>query len=162
MRLFSFVVPLGLVMSLAACSGDSSPTAPPLVTATTIDAVGLSFGGVPWSGGVVTGDLGPALFSIRLHDRDQFHLQSLAQCSISFDRPGPGAGGPRATGARLCFDDGTNGDITPGDGVCHYLDADDAIGCGRDGMRAGDYIYRFECRFMDGGVSQMSLAVTRR
>jgi hypothetical protein len=43
----------------------------------------------------------------------------------------------------FCYDDGTHGDLTPGDGLYCYEDADHEYGCHRADAQPGDYHYDF-------------------
>ena len=48
-------------------------------------------------------------------------------------------------GTTLCYDDGTHGDDIPGDGLYHFMDPQNQIGChGYDAPR-GEYQYHFWC-----------------
>lgn len=66
------------------------------------------------------------------------------------------------SGSVLCYDDGTHGDDMPGDGVYHYMDPDDQIGCHGANAPMGDYHYTFWAEHMNGRRSNtVSVTVVR-
>jgi len=48
-------------------------------------------------------------------------------------------------GTVLCYDDGTHGDDIAGDGIYHFVDPDNDIGCHGIGAPRGEYRYEFWC-----------------
>jgi hypothetical protein len=66
---------------------------------------------------------------------------------MQYTQPGPNHhGGPMMggyNGTTLCYDDGTHGDDMPGDGIYHYMDSDDQIGCHGVNAPHGEYHYTF-------------------
>jgi len=66
-------------------------------------------------------------------------------------------------GTVLCYDDGTHGDDIPGDGIYHYMDPDNQIGCHGTGAPTGEYRYTFWCEDIYGQRSNdLSITVVRR
>ena len=73
---------------------------------------------------------------------------------------GPMMGGFRGTA--FFYDDGTHGDDIAGDGVYHFMDADDDIGCHGSGAPRGEYHYEFWCEDVFGQQSNVaSVTMTR-
>jgi len=69
----------------------------------------------------------------------------------------------RISGTVLCYDDGTHGDDVPGDGIYHYMDPDNQIGCHGTGAPTGEYRYTFWCEDIHRQRSNdASIAVVRR
>jgi hypothetical protein len=65
-------------------------------------------------------------------------------------------------GTVLCYDDGTHGDDIAGDGIYHYMDPDDAIGCHGIDAPPGEYHYTFWCEDIYGQRSNTaSVTVVR-
>jgi hypothetical protein len=148
---------------LAACDSNNNPVAPIGTTANSIETAQVLVNGTPAQNGVVRGEAGQTMFQIHLQERDALHLEMVEHCEVRYDRPGGmGAMSPHRQGQALCYDDGTHGDGTPGDGIYHYLDSDDTIGCGRAGMPVGEYAYQFHCQFNDGSTSETTATVTRQ
>ena len=86
---------------------------------------------------------------------------------MEYSQPGPNhRGGPMMGGFQgtvLCYDDGTHGDDVPGDGIYHYMDPDNQIGCHGTGAPTGEYRYTFWCEDIHGQRSNdASIAVVRR
>jgi hypothetical protein len=150
-----------LVVCVAACDGND-PVAAPTTLVTSIESAQVFVGGMPVGGSTITGEQGQTLFEIRLRDRDRLHLDSVEYCAVQFDLPGHGHMAQRRSGEQICFDDGTRGDDMPGDGLYHWADVDDSIGCGRAGSPMGSYRYSFRCEFNDGSQSEVALTVTRQ
>jgi hypothetical protein len=59
-------------------------------------------------------------------------------------------------GTVLCYDDGTHGDDIAGDGIYHFMDPDDAIGCHGIGAPRGEYHYEFWCEDVYGQQSNVA------
>jgi len=70
---------------------------------------------------------------------------------------GPSRGG--YAGSVDCYDDGTHGDRIPGDGIYHYVDPEDNIGCHGINAPSGEYRYIFWCEDIYGQRSN-TVAVT--
>ena len=146
------------VVALVACSGDSpmttSPSAIPGSSQGTGQSQGPSFtvshaavlvNGLPVQGTVTQGTGESALFQVRVAASQG--LTSVGQVVMQYSQPGPNHhGGPMMGGYHgevLCYDDGTHGDDTPGDGVYHYTDPSNQIGCHGQNAPMGEYHYFF-------------------
>lgn len=150
-----------IALTVTACSSTEPAGEPPTAT-TGIEAAEVFVGGSPASGGAISGEQGPSLFQVQLRDRDPLHLESVERCAVHYDLPGDGLLPLRRLGEQPVFDDGSHGDDVPGDGVFHWLDEEDTIGGGRIDAPAGDYQYRFHCRFEDGSESDAEVTVFRQ
>jgi hypothetical protein len=65
-------------------------------------------------------------------------------------------------GTTLCYDDGTHGDDMPGDGIYHYMDSDDQIGCHGVNAPHGEYHYTFWAESTSGQRNDGSQVHSRR
>jgi hypothetical protein len=94
-------------------------------------------------------------------------LHTIERVVMEFTQPGVnhhhgGSNGP-FNGLVECYDDGTHGDPVAGDGIYHYMDPQDRIGCGARNAPNGEYQYRFWCEDAFGTRSNtVSVTVTRR
>jgi hypothetical protein len=67
------------------------------------------------------------------------------------------------TGSVYCYDDGTHGDNVPGDGVYHYMDPQNQIGCNGYNAHPGEYNYSFYCEDIHGQRSNpVSVKINRQ
>jgi hypothetical protein len=138
---------------------DARP-APPTVSDAQVLVAGRAIQGV-----VVEGTDDPALFRVRIHAPGGF--STVRRVVLEYAQPGPNHhGGPMMGGFRgtvLCYDDGTHGDDIAGDGIYHFMDPDDGIGCHGIGAPPGEYHYEFWCEDVFGQRSNVaSVTVTRR
>ncbi len=153
---------------LTGCSDDDrssmmGPTSRPNAPAVTNAQVLVH--GQPVQGLVIQGTDEPALF--RVHIQAPGGLRTIQRVVLRYSQPGPNHhGGPMMGGFRgtvLCYDDGTHGDDIAGDGIYHFMDPDDAIGCHGVGAPPGDYHYEFWCEDVFGQQSNVaSVTVTRQ
>jgi hypothetical protein len=86
---------------------------------------------------------------------------------MEYSQPGPNHhGGPMSNGYNgtvECYDDGTHGDAVAGDGIYHYMDPNDRIGCHGLNAPAGEYHYTFWCEDVYGQRSNtVSVEINRR
>lgn len=154
-------------IGLLACSDDGSslmgPTSrpnPPAITSAEILVHGQSVQGV-----VTRGTDAPALFRVRVHAPGG--LPTIQRVVLSYTQPGANHHGRSMMGGFrgtvFCYDDGTHGDDVAGDGIYHFMDPDDAIGCHGVGAPPGDYHYEFWCEDVFGQRSSVrSVTVTRQ
>ena len=147
---FSKLTVLLLVVVLfAACSDDPSMmTASSSMPGTpTVSNAAVMVGGVAVQGRVagVAGET--ALFRVRVHAPGG--APTVQRVVLQYTQPGPNHHGGQMMGGfqgtAFCYDDGTHGDDIPGDGLYHFMDPQNQIGChGYDAPR-GEYEYRFWC-----------------
>ena len=160
--------PLALALLTAAfftgCS--DSPASPDLASAAaTVTDPQVLVGGVSVQGTVAAGTGQPAVFRVRVHA--PLGLPSIRRVVLQYSQPGPNHhGGPMMggfNGTRLCYDDGTHGDDVAGDGIYHFMDPDQNIGCHGIGAPPGEYHYSFWCEDIHGQRSNTaSLTITRQ
>jgi len=154
-------ITLAAILVLVAGCSSNSPVSPKLSSsANGIAAAHVYVGGNMADGQVVQGARGQTLLEARMSDAG--HLGNIRQVMVRYDLPGMGGGMMRRTGQQLCYDDGTHGDAVAGDGVYHFMDADDMIGCGGANSPMGDYQYHFSCDLSDGTHSGETTVTVRR
>lgn len=150
--------------ALVACSDSSpSPTAPSQFAAgpPSVHAPQVLVGGTPVQGRVKQGTNEPSLF--RVHVEVPGGLSNVRRVVMEYSQPGrnhhrgPMMGG--YAGTVDCYDDGTHGDDIPGDGIYHYADPADRIGCHGIDAPSGEYHYTFWCEDIYGQRSN-SASVT--
>jgi hypothetical protein len=116
--------------------------------------------------GVVTrGTDEPALFRVRV--RAPAGLSTVRRVVMQYTQPGPNHHGGLMmggfNGSVPCYDDGTHGDDMPGDGVYHYMDPENQIGCHGAGAPPGEYHYSFWCEDFQGQRSNTAtVTIVRR
>lgn len=170
MRYFLYVLVSALAVSVIACSGENasmtgpaSRPAPPAVSNAQV-----LVGGQPVRGVVIEGTDMPALFRVRVHAPGG--LPTIQRVSLRYSQPGPNYhggfhGGPMMGGFRgtvFCYDDGTHGDDIAGDGIYHFMDPQDNVGCHGIGAPPGEYRYEFWCEDAFGQQSNVaSVTVVR-
>jgi hypothetical protein len=149
---------------LIQCS--DSPSSPDLAsTAPAVSDPQVLVGGVSVRGPVMAGTDQPAVFGVRVHAPSG--LPSIRRVVLQYSQPGPNHhGGPMMggyNGTTLCYDDGTHGDDVAGDGIYHFMDPDQNIGCHGIGAPPGEYHYSFWCEDIHGQRSNTaSLTITRQ
>lgn len=143
------MIPLVLVVSIAACSEDVSTMtgSSAMPGAPTVSNAAVMVGGVAVQGRVTGGTGEPALFRVQVHAPGG--PSTVQRVVLQYQQPGPNHhGGPMMGGYQgtvLCYDDGTHGDDIPGDGHYHFLDPQNQIGCHGYGAPRGEYQYHFWC-----------------
>lgn len=158
---------LWATVALAACSeSDTSPlpTSTLAMGAPVVSNAQVLVAGSPVQGAVTRGTNEPTLFRVRVQAPGG--LPTIRRVVMQYSQPGPNHhGGPMMggyTGSVLCYDDGTNGDDIPGDGVYHYMDPANQIGCHGVNAPSGEYRYGFWCEDVYGQRSNTaSLTVVR-
>lgn len=156
-NLFPFALLLVLVVPLLACSGDSyDPTGPGAANVVLAGAT-VSVDGTVYNGGVY--HHGP---------RQGTTTRFEAHLSLTDGRPVTGGhvwidyrhgGGMMGSGRFPLFDDGTNGDLVPGDGLYCLEDGQGLYGFHHRGARRGEYRYDFWGQHHDGSLSNHVLVV---
>jgi hypothetical protein len=120
--------------------------------------------GVPVQGRVTQGTGDRALFQVRVTAPGG--LSTVGRVVMEYSQPGPNHhGGPMMgayRGTTLCYDDGTHGDDMPGDGIYHYMDPDDQIGCHGLNAPMGEYHYSFWAEHRNGQPSNTASVVIVR
>lgn len=161
MRYFlSLPILAGLSLGQLACSDDghhvTTPTATPgtpTVSNAQVLVAGQSIHGV-----VVKGTDEPSLYRVRVDAPGG--LSTVQRVVLRYSQPGPNHhGGPMMGGFRgtvLCYDDGTHGDDIAGDGIYHFMDPDDDIGCHGINAPRGEYHYEFWCDDVFGQQSNVA------
>jgi hypothetical protein len=146
------------VLALVACSGDSQVMTSASAIPDSSQGTGRDHGsslevshaavivnGVPVQGTVTRGTGESALFQVRV--TASMGLAGVGWVVMQFSQPGPNRhGGPMMGGYNgevFCYDDGTHGDDTPGDGIYHYMDPGNQIGCHGLDAPMGEYHYSF-------------------
>ena len=164
---FSLVLVSGLSLGQAACSDQNSVSTTPTETpgAPTVSNAQVLVGGQSIQGLVVEGTDEPSLYRVRVHAPGG--LSTVQRVVLRYSQPGPNHhGGPMMGGFRgtvLCYDDGTHGDDIAGDGIYHFMDPDDDIGCHGINAPPGDYHYEFWCEDIYGQNSNVeSVTITRQ
>jgi len=165
----------GLSWSLAllttyfvACSdSSSSPTTSPLSMSgrPVVTNPEVLVSGLPVPGVVTRGDDQPGLF--RVHVRAPGGLATIRRVVLQYAQPGPNHHGGSMmggfSGTVLCYDDGTHGDDVPGDGIYHYMDPENQIGCHGLNAPGGSYEYAFWCEDVHGQRSNTAtLTIVRQ
>ncbi|HSF15057.1 MAG TPA: hypothetical protein VLK65_05855 [Vicinamibacteria bacterium] len=157
----------GLAGALITCSDESSSmmTAPATRPAPpSVSNAQVLVGGQAIEGAVVEGTGESALFRVRIHAPGG--LGTIQRVVLRYSQPGPNHhGGPMMGGFRgtvLCYDDGTHGDDVPGDGIYHFMDPDDAIGCHGFEAPPGPYHYEFWCEDVFGQQSNVASVTINR
>jgi hypothetical protein len=93
-------------------------------------------------------------------------LSTIRRVMMEYSQPGPNRSmGPMMggfTGSVLCYDDGTHGDPIAGDGIYHYMDPQDQIGCHGVNAPSGDYHYTFWCEDIHGQRSNTATVTVSR
>ncbi|MFQ5789053.1 MAG: choice-of-anchor X domain-containing protein [Acidobacteriota bacterium] len=151
--------------TLAACSGAPTTPSTPLPSSppTVGDALVL-VGGLPVQATVAQGTDEPALFRVRVQAPGG--LSTIRRVVLEYTQPGQNHGAPMMggfSGSVLCYDDGTHGDDVPGDGIYHYMDGEDQIGCHGIEAPRGEYHYSFWCEDVYGQRSNTaSVTVVRQ
>lgn len=152
---------------LAGCSDATSSTMGPTSRPSppTITSAQVLVHGQPVQAVVTQGTDEPALFQVQIQAPGG--LSTIQRVVLQYSQPGPNHhGGPMMGGyggTVLCYDDGTHGDDIAGDGIYHFMDPDDAIGCHGVGAPPGDYDYEFWCEDIYGQRSNVaSVMVTRQ
>jgi len=157
-----------LPMFLAACSDSSSlPTtpSPPTSSGPVVTNPQVLVGGVPVQGIVSRGTDQPGLF--RIHVQAPGGLATIRRVVLQYSQPGPNHHGGSMmrgfSGTVLCYDDGTHGDDIPGDGIYHYMDPENQIGCHGLNAPRGNYEYAFWCEDVLGQRSNTAtLTIVRQ
>lgn len=163
MRYLLSMAALG-ALTLAACDDGTDPVAGSQTLGhltTSIASVRVTAGNTTMGDAALQGEQGPTMFQVQLEDRDAMTLSNVESCQIHYDLPAR-MPGMRRRGVADCYDNGSHGDDVPHDGVYHYRDDDDSVGCGRSWMPTGEYLYDFVCHFTNGSTSERSVAVTRQ
>lgn len=132
--------------------------------APTVDNAQIMVGGVSVRGLVSNGSNERALFRIQVHAPGG--LSTIQRVHLDYVQPGPNHhGGPMMGGFRgtvYCYDDGTHGDDIAGDGIYHFMDPEDQIGCHGWNAPPGQYQYSFWCEDVYGQRSNtVTVVVTR-
>lgn len=170
-----FVLLFGIATLVVACSESStmmtSPSPMPSSSSTVMQGASMSVsepkvlvGGVPVQGTLTRGSGEPALFEVRVNASQG--LSTIGRVVMEYTQPGPNHHGGSMMGGYngtvLCYDDGTHGDDIPGDGVFHYMDPDDQIGCHGLDAPHGEYHYSFWAEDMIGQRSNtVSVTIVR-
>jgi hypothetical protein len=136
------------VFFITACSDDSSMmSSSPVPGPPSISNASVMVNGRSIQGRVAQGNGEIALFQVRVHAPGG--LSTVRQVVMQYTQPGPNHhGGPMMGGFRgtvFCYDDGTHGDDVPGDGIYHFMDPQNQIGCHGLNAPRGNYEYRFWC-----------------
>lgn len=167
MTFTKIVVVLSGVVALVACDRSSSMVMSPSPTSgspqgqgsLSVNNAAVLVGGDPVQGTVSLGTGERALFQVQVTAPQG--LSSVEHVVMQYTQPGPNHhGGPMMGGYNglvLCYDDGTHGDYMPGDGIYHYMDPDDQIGCHGLSSPAGEYHYSF---WAEGANGQRSNTAT--
>lgn len=136
-----------VLLFVTSCSDSSTSPGAPSQQAPVVSDPQVIVGGVSVRGLVAKGTDEPSLFGVRVHAPSGF--PSIARVVLQYSQPGQNHhGGPMMggfTGTVLCYDDGTHGDDIPGDGIYHFMDPDDNIGCHGLYAPSGEYHYSFWC-----------------
>lgn len=154
------------LLVLGSCSDSPSPTSSSSVSmAPTVSNPAVLVGGVPVRGHVAEGTGERALFRVRVLAPSG--LQTVERVLLQYSQPGPNHHGGRMMGGFrgtvLCYDDGTHGDDIPGDGVYHFMDPEDDIGCHGLDAPPGEYHYSFWCEDIYGRRGNTaSLTIVRK
>jgi hypothetical protein len=120
--------------------------------------------GIAIQGRVTRGTGEPALF--RVHISAPGGLSTIQQVVMQYTQPSSNHhGGPMMGGFQgtiFCYDDGTHGDDVPGDGIYHFTDPQNQIGCHGLGAPSGNYEYRFWCEDIYGQQSDTATVTVVR
>ena len=165
--MFSTVVCFGVVIASGSSDRGSNPNRGPTSVSSLSPAIRdaqVLVGGRPVQGLVVEGTDEPTLFRVRVDAPEG--LASIERLVLRYAQPGPnhpgGRGGSMMGGFRgtvLCYDVGTHGDHVAGDGIYHFMDPDEQIGCHGIDAPPGE----FWCEDTHGQQSNtLSVIVTRR
>ena len=152
---------------LSGCSDRSSSPAGPssLPASPVVSGPQILVGGIPVQGTVNRGTGEPSLFRIEVQAPGG--MSTIRQVVLQYSQPGPNHhGGPMMggfAGTVFCYDDGTHGDDVPGDGIFHFMDPDDRIGCHGTDAPPGMYEYSFWCEDIYGQRSNTAtLTIVRQ
>jgi hypothetical protein len=164
---------------LAACSSATAPTATESLSTSGVERLAapsvsqpaVLVNGAPIQGNLRGGTNDATVFRVAV--KAPGGLSTVRQVTMVYSQPGAnhqgnechdhGCGRSAYTGTVYCHDDGTHGDDVPGDGIYHYVDPDDRIGCDGRHAHAGEYTYSFYCEDIHGRRSStVSVTVTRR
>lgn len=150
----------GAVLPLLMSSCSDTPAGPgdPSRQPPVVSDAQVVVGGVPIHGLVTEGSDQPAIFGVRVHAPSG--LPSIQRVVLQYQQPGPNHhhGGPMMggfNGTVFCYDDGTHGDDIAGDGIYHFMDPDDEIGCHGYDATPGEYHYSFWCEDVYGQRSNV-------
>ena len=120
--------------------------------------------GAPVQGKVTQGTGDSALFRVQVTAPGG--LANVGRVVMQYNQPGPNHHGGSMMGGYNgtvdCYDDGTHGDDMPGDGIYHYMDPDDQIGCHGDNAPMGEYHYSFWAEGTNGQRSNTASVVIVR
>lgn len=161
--IFSLLLVSALTTSLGGCSGDHAATMAPtsMPGAPTVSNAQVLVAGQSIQGLVVEGTNEPSLFRVRVDAPGG--LSTVQRVVLRYSQPGRNhhsgmmMGG--FGGTVLCYDDGTHGDDVAGDGIYHFMDPDEDIGCHGIEAPLGEYHYEFWCEDNFGQQSNVA-AVT--
>lgn len=150
---------------MGSCSGSSSSPAGPSDQAPVVSDPQILVGGVSVAGSVISGTGQHTLFGVRVHAPSG--LPSIQRVVLQYAQPGMNHhGGPMMggfNGTVDCYDDGTHGDDVAGDGIFHFMDPDEDVGCGGFAAPSGEYHYSFWCEDAQGQRSNtVSVTVNRQ
>lgn len=154
-----------LLLFAVSCSDSSGLPGAPSRQAPFVSDPHVLVGGVSVHGIVTEGTDEPSLLEVRVHAPSG--LPSIQRVVLQYSQPGPNHhGGPMMGGFRgtaLCYDDGTHGDDIAGDGIYHFMDPDQNVGCHGVGAPPGEYQYSFWCEDIYGQRSNTaSIRITRQ
>lgn len=148
-----FVLAAATLLALGGCSGSGdsnsgSLTAPPGGSAIRLAGGDVLIGGQSVSGATIAQGSGTStLFTTTLVDpSDASRVRTMYM-----DYPAHSSMGMMGSMERLqLYDDGTHGDLAPGDGWYCYLDVDGHIGPHDDDCPKGEYLYTFHGTDIEG------------
>lgn len=136
----------------------------PTVGAPSVSNAAVIVNGSSVQGSVAQGTGDPSLFQVRVHAPGG--PSTVRQVIMQYSQPGPNHHGGRMMGGFqgtvFCYDDGTHGDDIPGDGIHHFMDPQNQVGCHGLNAPRGEYEYHFWCEDVYGQRSNtLSVTVVR-
>ena len=155
-----------IVVTLASCSsGSGLPTSSPTSTKPpAVTAAAVLVRGIPVAGVVRVGSDEPSLFQARVNAPGG--LPSIGRVVMEYAQPGPNHhGGSMMGGFRgtvMMYDDGTHGDDIAFDGIYHFMDPENQVGCHGITAPRGEYRYSFWCEDVFGQRSAVAAIVVER
>ena len=149
-----------LLVALGGCN-DESPTSTGL-SDVTLSAAEISVNDQSLDGQTIhQGEyVGPVRYDARLVDH-QGNPVAGGRVLVQIETSGMMGPMHGYTGQINCYDDGTHGDLVPGDGAYCFVDSTQQYGCHRMGAQSGEYHYDF-CGYDPQGheSNHMNLSVS--
>jgi len=145
-----FLLASAIATGVVGCSSDqptTTPASPSVPGAPTVSNAQVLVAGYAIQGRVAAGTGEPSLF--RVHVDGPGGPSTIQRVVLNYSQPGSNHHGGRMmggfSGTAFFYDDGTHGDDVPGDGIYHFMDPDEDIGCHGIEAPLGEYHYEFWC-----------------